>query len=77
MEKSHSTIEQLELKYCERCGALWLRHKGAECVYCADCVSQMNEMPQPRRSAPRLQVPPIDLDGRRFDLCGVVAGGRL
>ena len=26
---------QLELKYCERCGALWLRLRGAQQIYCA------------------------------------------
>jgi Zn-finger nucleic acid-binding protein len=28
---------QVELKYCERCGGLWLRLQGAEGVYCASC----------------------------------------
>jgi hypothetical protein len=27
----------IELKYCERCGGLWLRPQGADAVYCADC----------------------------------------
>jgi LSD1 subclass zinc finger protein len=27
----------IELKYCERCGGLWLRPQGAERVYCAGC----------------------------------------
>jgi hypothetical protein len=32
---------QLELKYCERCGALWLRPKGSELVFCAPCTLAM------------------------------------
>lgn len=27
-----------ELKYCEFCGALWLRPQGSEEVYCAHCA---------------------------------------
>jgi hypothetical protein len=29
---------QLELKYCERCGALWLRPKSSDLIFCAACV---------------------------------------
>ena len=32
---------QLELKYCERCGGLWLRLKGSDLVFCAGCVRAM------------------------------------
>lgn len=28
---------QMELKYCERCGGLWLRFRGSELVYCPAC----------------------------------------
>jgi hypothetical protein len=28
----------LELKYCERCGGLWLRQKGESSVYCESCL---------------------------------------
>ncbi len=31
----------LELKYCERCGGLWLRLKGSEMVFCAQCAKAM------------------------------------
>jgi len=37
-------IIQLELKYCERCGALWLRPRGEENVYCALCLWQLSEI---------------------------------
>jgi hypothetical protein len=29
---------QLELKYCERCGGLWLRPVGGGQIYCAGCA---------------------------------------
>jgi hypothetical protein len=35
----------LELKYCERCGGLWLRPAGGGQVYCVACASEMGEMP--------------------------------
>jgi hypothetical protein len=28
---------QVELKYCERCGGLWLRIQGSSGIYCASC----------------------------------------
>jgi len=40
---------QLELKYCERCGGLWLREMGCGEVYCGNCLSAMNELPAPRK----------------------------
>ncbi len=40
---------QLELKYCERCGGLWLRELGCGEVYCITCTAAMNELPAPRK----------------------------
>jgi hypothetical protein len=40
---------QLELKYCERCGGLWLRELGCGEVYCINCMAAMNELPAPRK----------------------------
>jgi len=37
METIDSNVIQMELKYCERCGGLWLRLKGSDLVYCAAC----------------------------------------
>lgn len=28
---------QMELKYCERCGALWLRLTGSDLIFCPSC----------------------------------------
>jgi hypothetical protein len=36
---------QFELKYCERCGGLWLRPVGGEQIYCAACGRAMAELP--------------------------------
>jgi Zn-finger nucleic acid-binding protein len=38
VEKIHCTDIQMELKYCERCGGLWLRLKGSDLVYCPSCA---------------------------------------
>jgi ribosomal protein L37AE/L43A len=38
MENIEQTGTQVELKYCERCGGLWLRFKGSEVVYCPSCA---------------------------------------
>lgn len=32
---------QLELKYCERCGGLWLRPKSSDLIFCARCAKAM------------------------------------
>jgi Zn-finger nucleic acid-binding protein len=35
----------LELKYCERCGGLWLRPAGGDQIYCRVCAGAMAELP--------------------------------
>ncbi len=44
---------QVELKYCERCGGLWLRPQGADGVYCASCRVRLAAMPDPGEAPPR------------------------
>ncbi len=45
-QNSRSVNElQFELKYCERCGGLWLRPAGGGQVYCLACGRQMAELP--------------------------------
>jgi ribosomal protein L37AE/L43A len=36
MEQDLDAI-QMELKYCERCGTLWLRLTGSELIFCSPC----------------------------------------
>jgi hypothetical protein len=50
-------VIQLELKYCERCGALWLRHCGEQQVYCAPCDLEVLDLPTPRRMTSRPRLP--------------------
>ncbi|MGD0792605.1 MAG: hypothetical protein ABR920_12625 [Terriglobales bacterium] len=44
---------QVELKYCERCGGLWLRPQGTDGVYCASCRVRLAAMPDPGEAPPR------------------------
>jgi len=43
METRQWEVVQLELKYCERCGGLWLRRRGADVVCCASCLAESPE----------------------------------
>jgi MinD superfamily P-loop ATPase len=43
---------QVELKYCERCGGLWLRPQGTRGVYCAGCQACLAAVPT-RAETPR------------------------
>jgi hypothetical protein len=36
---------QFELKYCERCGGLWLRPVGGGQIYCVACGREMAQLP--------------------------------
>ena len=47
MEAIMELIE-MELKYCERCGGLWLRELGSEEIYCAPCLAKLEGLPSPR-----------------------------
>jgi len=53
MEIDHCEVIQLELKYCERCGGLWMRECGSENRYCGSCALQIAEYPTPRRRGPK------------------------
>ncbi len=45
MEIDELEVIELELKYCERCGALWLRRSGNTQVYCGGCAPKMLDCP--------------------------------
>jgi hypothetical protein len=49
MEFEGLEIVRMELKYCERCGGLWMRTWGTEDVYCPACAVQMSDLPEVRR----------------------------
>ena len=43
---------RLELKYCERCGGLWLRPAGSDLIFCGACAKAMAGLvPEWRRRA--------------------------
>jgi hypothetical protein len=70
MQSSEWEIIQLELKYCERCGGLWLRRQGTDKSYCARCSAEMPEFPLRRhvRTRPRLPVNANPEIRGRFDV---------
>ena len=41
MEDNETGDMKLELKYCERCGALGFRLKDSEMIFCAACTRVM------------------------------------
>ncbi len=56
-EGSSGTELQFELKYCERCGALWMRPVGGEQVYCVACAEAMGELPAASHRAETAKMP--------------------
>ena len=57
-------VVEMELKYCERCGGLWLRERGSDGVYCEGCVAKMAEFPARLKRGPRCERnAPSDLEG--------------
>lgn len=46
-----------ELKYCERCGGLWLRPAGGAQIYCAACARAMAELPAVSHKARGARMP--------------------
>jgi Zn-finger nucleic acid-binding protein len=65
MEPEEIDVVELELKYCECCGGLWLRRKGLPEVYCASCATAMSEFAishRPSRKATRAPRLPIHRD---------------
>jgi hypothetical protein len=41
MEQIGFEAIQMELKYCERCGGLWLRSTASSLVFCVACAKVM------------------------------------
>ena len=60
MELFEVEIVEVELKYCERCGSLWLRPRGQSGVYCESCIPQMAEFPPVRKRGEKLPLAPSD-----------------
>jgi hypothetical protein len=72
---------KFELKYCERCGGLWLRPAGGDQTYCVGCGQAMAELPAPSKApgkarltrGPRWRAPEGDVESLTSD--GDDAGG--
>jgi hypothetical protein len=43
----------VELKYCERCGGLWLRPVNTDGVYCTPCRTCLATLPDPGKAPVR------------------------
>jgi hypothetical protein len=56
-EDSAGGTARMELKYCERCGGLWIRESGAGVVYCANCRPQVDDLPAPKKKPGRAKLP--------------------
>ncbi len=71
MDSKQWEVVQLELKYCERCGGLWLRRKGATDVCCWSCLRAEPEFRFLRktRHKPRL---PVNHNGQGHPQLGLV-----
>jgi Zn-finger nucleic acid-binding protein len=69
----------VELKYCERCGGLWLRPQSTDGVYCTTCRARLAAMPDPgqppaRRARRRVRVRKTEGQAAHVDcLQGVAA----
>jgi ribosomal protein L37AE/L43A len=58
MKTDHENgVTRLELKYCERCGGLWVRECGAGVVYCDHCQRSVAELPIPKKKPQRVMLP--------------------
>ena len=50
-----ATLVYFQLKYCERCGSLWLRPDATSSPYCPNCEHIMAALPAPtRRPNPKI-----------------------
>jgi len=49
----NETYLKVEVKYCERCGGLWLRYAGSGQVYCVSCAPDMGKVARGPKKQPR------------------------
>jgi len=63
----------LELKYCERCGGLWLHPTGGGQIYCVGCARKIAELPPASHEPDTVWAPRGSqrvAEGRTFDAYG-------
>jgi hypothetical protein len=56
-EETEKNGVRMELKYCEHCGGLWCRKRGAAAVYCDHCQVKVAELPVPKKEPERIILP--------------------
>ena len=56
-KESNPNQVRMELKYCEQCGGLWVRERGAGVVFCEKCQVMMDELPMHKKRAGRVKLP--------------------
>jgi hypothetical protein len=56
-ESTSANEFQFELKYCERCGGLWLRPVGGGQTYCVACGRAMAQLPPASRKLETAELP--------------------
>lgn len=64
-----SSRPRMELKYCERCGGLWVRDYGSTRVYCRGCRPLIAQLPaEMKRRKPRLPLAPEELESNDHEV---------
>jgi len=48
---------RVELKYCEHCGGLWVRERGAGVVFCEKCQPKVDDLPMRKKRPGRTRLP--------------------
>lgn len=77
MEPEEAGVLQLELKYCERCGGLWLRVRGTQGPYCSPCAAALSEEVAVRTSKRPPRLPIRDIRSQRSRLHFLLRDGGL
>ncbi len=77
MEPEKAEVVQLELKYCERCGGLWLRVRGAQSAYCSSCAVALSQTVVVRRSKRPPRLPVADINGQHSTVSALFLRGGL
>jgi Zn-finger nucleic acid-binding protein len=66
--KMEASDIQVELKYCERCGGLWLRPQGGAGVYCSACRTSLAELEERMNSPNHAARSPRKVPRRRVPI---------
>jgi hypothetical protein len=56
-DRKNSGEVRVELKYCEHCGGLWVRERGAGIVYCEKCQGKVDDLPIAKKRPGRIKLP--------------------